>query len=362
MEKRPSKQKKLNYPKTEYKLLSNSHVFLDDLEEEIMKAKSSIDLQFFTFEADSVGNRVAKCLFNAKLRGVKIRFIMDHFIDLFHNDYFIYRPRLNRGLQRIISGEWKDTKKLLKKMAEAGIEVRRSNPLGFLKLRRAFQRNHKKIVIIDSDLPKDAIAYVGGTNLSEHNVSWNDFMVKMKGSMIPILENDFNATWEEKNINGKIKYEDGFVLTDSPDGDHEIIPFVIDLINNSKKSVVIESPYLRGKNIWKSLIEASRRKVDVRIIIPLNNNHKRFSAPTGRSLKNLIKNGVKVYRFKENKGMTHAKAVLVDNVAMFGSSNLSEFMAKRLCEVNIATHNRSMAKQMEKKLYEDMAMSTLQEV
>jgi len=99
----------------------------------------------------------------------------------------------------------------------------------------------------------------------------------------------------------------------------------------------------------------------VRIIVPLHNNHKRLAAPTGRSIKKLLKNGVKVYRFKGNRGMTHAKALLVDNNVMFGSSNLSEFLAKRLCEINIATCNKSMVRQMEEKLAEDMKMSILQE-
>jgi len=356
--------RKLNkkiYPKTSYQLLPNTYVFLDDLEKKIKKAKSCIDLQFLTFEADAIGKRVADYLFEAKLRGIQIRFIIDHFIDLFHNDYYIHRPRLNRKLQRTITNEWNNTKKLISLMAKKGVEIKRTNPLGFLR-RRAFHRNHKKIVTIDSNIPKQAIAYVGGSNLSEHNASWNDFMVKMKGDMIPVLQNDFNATWKDKGVNGRIEYSDGVVMTDSPIGNHEIMPFVLNLINNSKKRVVIESPYLRGKNIWKSLIEASRHGVDVRIIVPLHNNHKRLGAPTNRSLKKLIKNGIQVYRFKENGGMTHAKALLVDNVAMFGSSNLSESLAKRLCEVSISTHNKSMVKQMQEKLYEDMKMSVLQKL
>lgn len=347
--------------KTSYKLLPDTYAFLDDLEKNIKKAKSRIDLQFFTFEADAIGKRVADILFAAKLRGIHVRFIIDHYIDLFHNDYFIHRPRFNRVLQRIITGEWKDTKKLLSQMAKKGIEIKRSNPLGFLR-RRAFQRNHKKLVIIDSNLPKLATAYVGGCNLSEHNASWNDFMVAMKGDMLPILQNDFNLTWKDKNLNGTIEYGDGVVLTDSPNGEHQIVPYVINLINKSKKRVIIESPYLRGKEIWESLIEASLHGIDVRIIVPSHNNHKRLAAPTGRSVKKLLENGVKVYRFKKNKGMTHAKALLVDDIAMFGSSNLNEFLAKRLCEINVATQNKSMIKQMENKLNEDIKMSVLQKL
>jgi len=359
MGKKKLQLKKIIYPKTLYKLLPNTYVFLDNLEKAIKEAKSSIDLQFFTFEADAVGKRVVDLLFKARLRGIQIRFIIDHYIDLSHNDYYLHIPRLNRKLQGAIAGEWRDTKKLISLMVKKGIEIKRTNPLGFLR-RKAFQRNHKKIVTIDSNLPKRAIAYVGGSNLSEHNASWNDFMVGMKGDMVPVLQNDFDATWDNKNINGRIEYSDGIVLTDSPNGNHEIMPFVINLINNSKKRVVIESPYLRGKHIWESLINASAHGIDVRIIVPLHNNHKRFTAPSGRSLKKLLKNGVQVYRFKENKGMTHAKALLVDDVTVFGSSNFNEFLAKRLCEINIATRNKSMVKQMEKKLREDMEMSALQ--
>lgn len=344
-----------------YKLLPNAHLFIDDLEKEIKKAKSSIDLQFHTFEADNIGKRVAEVLLKASKRGIKIRFIVDHFIDLFHNDYFIHRPRFNRALHRIITGEWKETKRLLEFMAKKGIEVKRTNPLGFLR-RKALQRNHKKIVIIDGANPQEAIAYVGGCNLSEHNASWNDFMVKMRGNMIPVLKDDFNATMEDRDVSDKIQYEDGIVLTDSPRGNREIMPFVIDLISNSKKRVIVESPYLRGKNIWNSLIEASRHGVDVRIIVPLNNNHKsRLGAASEKALRRLIENGVKVYRFTESKGMTHAKALLVDEMVMFGSSNLSEFWAKRLTEINIATGNKDMIKQMQDKLYDDMKKSVLQE-
>lgn len=347
------------YPKTSYKLFPDTYVFLDHLEKKIKEAKSRIDLQFFTFEADAIGKRVADLLFQAKLRGIQIRFIIDHFIDLFHNDYLIHKPRLNRGLQKTITNEWKNTKKLLLLMAKKGIQIKRTNPLGFLR-RKALHRNHKKIVTIDSNIPQRAIAYVGGSNLSEHNAAWNDFMVGMKGDIIPVLQNDFDATWGNKNVNGRIEYSDGVVLLDSPNGEHEIMPYVINLINNSKKRVTIESPYLRGKHIWESLIGASLHGVDVRVIIPLHNNRRRLAAPTGRSLRKLLQNSVKVYRFKKNKGMTHAKALLADDIAMFGSSNLNELLAKRLCEINIATHNKDMVKQMQDKLNADMKMSILQ--
>lgn len=343
--------------KSSYELLQNAEMFLVSLEEEIKRAKSSIDLQFFTFEADTIGKRVARALFKAKQRGIRIRFILDYFIDLAHNDHNIHRPRLNRKLHRSIVNEWKETKKLLAEMKEKGIEIKRTNPLGFF-LRMALWRNHKKIIIIDNGISSKSAAYIGGINLCEHNVSWNDFMVRMTGDVIPIIQEDFNMTWEDRNKGRMVEYSDGIVLTDSRKMP-KIMPYVKSLIDNSQELVIMESPYLYGKGIKQCLIDAARRNVDVSIIVPLHNN-KRFFAPRGRFLKHLIRGGVHVYQFKENGGMTHAKALLIDNKVVFGSSNFNEFLSGRICEINIATKNEDMVKQLREKLGSDMQVSKKQ--
>lgn len=343
--------------KTSYELLQDVDKFLISFEEEVKRAKSSIDLQFYTFEADTIGKRAAKILFKAKKRGIRIRFLQDHFIDLFHNDRSIRRPRLNRRLHRSVINEWKETKKLLAEMEAKGIEIKRTNPLGLF-FRKALQRDHKKIVIIDSDIPAKSVAYIGGINLCEHNALWNDFMVKMTGDMIPIIQEDFNMTWEDKNEGRIIEYSDGLILTDSRKSP-QIMPYLKNLIDNAQKLVKIESPYLYGKEIKQRLLDAVLRGVDVSVIVPLHNN-KRFFAPRGRFLKQLMRGGVRVYLFEKNGGMTHAKALLADDIAVFGSSNFNEFLSGRICEINIVTKNENMVRQLQEKLDSDMRTSVKQ--
>ncbi|MBF8249921.1 MAG: hypothetical protein HW400_522 [Candidatus Levybacteria bacterium] len=343
--------------KSSYELLQNVEKFLVSFEEEVRRAKSSIDLQFYTFEADTVGKRAVKILFEAKKRGIRIRFLQDHFIDLFHNDRSIRRPRLNRRLHRSVVNEWNETKKLLAEMEKKGIEIKRTNPLGLF-FRKALQRDHKKMVIIDSELPSKSVAYIGGINLCEHNALWNDFMVKMTGDMVSIIQEDFNLTWEDKNIGKITKYSDGIVLTDSRKSP-QIMPYLTNLIDHAEKSVIVESPYLYGKEIKQNLIDAAQKGVDVSVIVPLHNN-KRFFAPSGRFLKKLIRGGAHVYSFEKNGGMTHAKAMLIDNAAVFGSSNFNEFLSGRICEINIATENEDMVRQLRKKLESDMQVSQKQ--
>lgn len=342
--------------KLTHQLLSSNKDFLNILERDIKQANFSIDLQFYTFEADSIGKRIAKELFKARKRGIRIRFIIDRFIDFSHNDYYIRKPRLNRKLRRTIVDEWRETIEIMAKMKERGIEIKRSNPLGFL-MRKALFRNHKKIVTIDTLIPNKATAYIGGTNLSEHNASWNDFMVRMTGDMVKIIQEDFDLTWNDYNIYGRVKkYKNGLILTDAR-GSAKIIPYLKRLIKNAKKSIILESPYVYGKELYEYLTKAAKKGVNVSVIVPLNNN-KKFFAPREKSLKLLKKAGVSVYRFAKNNGMTHAKGLLIDDeTAMFGSSNFNDFLSGKLCEINIATKSKEIVKQIKEKLNFDIKCS-----
>lgn len=340
--------------KTSYELLDDAQSFLASLEKEIESAKSTIDLQFYTFEADAIGQRVARALVKAKKRGIRVRFLQDYSIDLYHNCYYIRRPRLNRSLHRRIINKWKATKELLAEMQAKGIGIKLTNPLGFF-LRKALHRDHKKMVVIDSGIPAKSSAYIGGMNLCEHNAFWNDFMVRMSGEMVSVIQEDFNMTWENKNEGRVIDYNDGVVLTDSRKSP-QIMPYLKGLIDQAQKIILAESPYLYGKKIKECLIAAVRRGIDVRLIVPLRNN-RRFFSPRGRFLKQLVDGGVHVYQFEKTGGMTHAKAFLIDDTAVFGSSNFNEFLSGRSCEISIATKNKKMVKQLREKLDKDMLVS-----
>jgi cardiolipin synthase A/B len=64
----------------------------------------------------------------------------------------------------------------------------------------------------------------------------------------------------------------------------------------------------------------------------------------------LLKNGVRVYFYP---GMTHVKALLVDDWACLGSANLNH-MSMRLCqEQNVATSDPEFAGQLKRELFEE---------
>jgi cardiolipin synthase len=338
-----------------YKLIAGGKEFFNDLKDQIDKARVSVWLQFYTFEADDAGLPIAQALMNAATRGVDVYLMVDSSIHLQHNDYFLHVPRLNRRLQNSIVREWRATKRLLKTMKAAGVNVKMLSPIGLFR-QKAFYRDHKKLVVIDAEAKSKAICYVGGINPSDHNESWNDFMVKMHGNVSQLVHKDLACTWQGKNSSGVQKYGDGLFITDARNDAH-IIPYATKLIANAKKRVVVESAYLWGKDIMAALITAAKNGVHVEVIVPFKNNRRVFVL-NGKHLKVLSQAGANVYRYQGHGGMTHTKALLADSTALFGSNNFSEFLSGKITEANIATKNAQLVSQLERFLKSDIRKST----
>jgi len=174
------------YGPSTYELLASAGVFLADLHQELGRAVSSIDMQFYTFECDSVGQPIAQFLMALDGMRIRRRMLIDQYINLAHNDKYMRVPRRDRELSRAIASEWHATLRLIDAMRGTNVQVRMTNPLGLLYY-RALHRDHRKLVLIDADIPEKAVAYLGGINPSEHNAGWNDFMVKITGDAIPPL-------------------------------------------------------------------------------------------------------------------------------------------------------------------------------
>ena len=338
-----------------YELIPDAEAILADWEMQIRKAKSSIKMQFHTYEADLIGQRVSGVLLEAAERGIKVQLLVDYYTDLYHSGQLIHLPRLNKTVRQALRSEWEATKLLFQIMKVGGIQIKRTNSLGFL-FRKSLWRDHKKLVIIDSEDKENQVAYVGGINVAEHHITWHDFMVKMRGCIVTYLDQDFDRTWSgEANSGRQIHYGDGYLITDSP-GRSLIFEEVLQVISMAKRRVILESPYVCGQKMQRALTNAAERGVDVSLIVPLHNNH-RISVLTQRSLKYLARSGLHIYQYRNNGGMTHAKALLADDLAVFGSSNFNQFLAGKLGELSIVSPNRALVSQLEVLLNKDMTDS-----
>lgn len=242
------------------------------------------------------------------------------------------------------------------------IRVRqRTNPFLFF--------DHSKTTILDQKL-----AFIGGMNIGrEYRYDWHDMMMEIKGPVVDILRNDFNRAWAHAGFMGdleKLIYKLKRKKTETDDlgypirvlftrpGDSQIYRTQIAAIRNAKRYIYIQNAYFSDDKILYELVKASRRGVDVRVILPDVGNWKKISL-TG-SLKNMMNssnalaanvmlaNGIKVYLYP---GVSHIKAAVYDGWACLGSANFDKASLHLNEEINIATSHAPAVNRLIERLF-----------
>jgi cardiolipin synthase len=262
-------------------------------------------VQTLSFEGDSGGGRLAQALHESQARDRRI--LVDEFTRWVQNDRFLYRPKAL--LDKELQAEVRETDRMMRRLAQAGVRVRWGSKLGFL-LRRTAWRNHKKLLLIDRD-----IVYVGGINFTEHNFGWHDMMLRIQDPEVAsFCRRDFERSWTGERNSETARFPGLELLhIDPPD----LSPYenVWDLLANAREEIFVESAYITIP-LSDHLAEAAGRGIRVRILSPADNNiplFQRFitweSERHGFDLRFL-------------PGMTHMKAILVDGEHLIiGSAN-----------------------------------------
>jgi len=338
------------YIPNSYKLVGGSPAALEAMITAFDEARVSIGVQFFSFEADEVGLRVAAALMRAAKRNVRVRVIIDSNLRINQADAYVYSLRLNKQERRKQRQRVRNNLAMVAGMRAAGVEVQFCSPLWI----HWYTRDHRKLVIVD-----ERHAWLGGFNPTAQNFAWHDFIVKIAGGAARPLAFVFDATWNGKMSGGTLRHNDGVVMVDMPMFPSTIWRATLRLIDHAEERIVIESPYLQGGALWRTLFAAARRDVPVDVIVPFK-NHKRLWVPTERQLKRAVSKGLTVHRFEGTGGMAHTRALLADDWAIFGSHAFNAMSSGKLAELSMATRNRSLVHQLERFLQNDMANSQLQ--
>lgn len=362
-------------------------------------AEKTIDIQYFIFSLDNVGLIACDYLVRAADRGVKIRIIVDDLmVDADLQDILnfnshknisvkIYNPGVNLG------------KNIYGKIKEFATNFRSAN-----------QRMHNKTFIVDGkvvitggrNIADEYFDYDHGYNFRDRDILmlgkaseqvnksfdefWNSPLsvdvadIIKSDSEIVYTKNKFDklheyacnpvnfwpqireritnlpATFKKiKNSGDLVWLNDVKFISDMPgknDGTHGLLgggnstTALVDLINNAKSSIDIQTPYLitteQSRNLFKKAVD---RGVKIRILtnsLASTDNVEAFSSyQTDR--KKLLETGVKIYEFRpdaaeRNNIMTgelqktlehkpifglHAKSMVIDNITtVIGTFNL----------------------------------------
>lgn len=311
-------------------LLMNGKEKFDDLFKAISQAQKSVHLEYFNFRNDSITNALVDLLAERAKAGVEVRALFDGFGNCSNN-----QPLKKRHIRD---------------MRSRGIEIFEFNPVRFPWIDDLFNRDHRKIVVIDGQ-----IAYTGGMNVADYYIkgtrlvgSWNDMHCRIDGDEVNTLQKIFLRMWNKvsgQNIHGpqyyRAKRQDYFkglkpdttptaykktvgIINREPHTSNDIIRyFYLNAINDAKDSIKIINPYFTlSHKLKKALCKAVKRGVKVEIMlstrsdIPLTPDYGFFNAH------NLMQAGCNIWMY--TAGFHHTKIIMVDGrFCTVGSANLN---------------------------------------
>lgn len=334
-------------------LLIDGREFFPAFEEELRRARQSIDLQLYIWDNDDTSAHYADFVKEIG-RSVPVRILID---DIGSTVSASLKPHTAApaGFSAV-----PDMARYLR--TDSSLRVRRIlNPWAIL--------DHCKLLVFDGQT-----ALLGGINIGrEYFSEWHDLMVRVRGPIVDQLQPEFDKKWRlahplgdlsllapKKEIAPRARsipnaYPIRVLTTNLLEGRREPLVAMLEAIRASRTRVWIENEYLTSDRILDALLGARKRGVDVRVIIPEIDFEKTMHLGNHQAAGPLIKAGARVYRYP---GMTHMKAMICDGWATVGATNLDTHSLQISYELNICYSDPKAVEQLAQRVFQsDFAVS-----
>ena len=251
-------------------------------------------------------------------------------------------------------------------------------PLRLWSLERTNKRNHRRIMVIDG-----RVGFTGGYGVDDTwsgngrtEGRWRETNVRLQGPIVQSLQEAFVEHWREATsvlLGGKdyfpyppVTVKDVPVLAQvvrsSPlQGNDAMYRVFLQTISSARTSILISTPYLLpGEQLTEALLDAVRRGVRVRVLIPsvVKSSGVEFvtQASQREAFGALLDGGVQLHEY--SPALLHTKMMIIDGTwATVGSTNLDNRSMAMNDELNVMFYDRTIAKRLEEVFAADVAYS-----
>ncbi len=332
-------------------LLRNGAQYFPALEAAIANAQHEIHLQAYIYMADAAGMRIGNALKQAAQRGVAVHVLLDGF------------------------GSKALPKAFIEALEQAGVQVMfyrpKISPWSLKKSR--LRRLHRKVVAVDGK-----IGFVGGINIIDdfdvpnpapNNVPPRiDFAVRLEGALLPAISASVHKLWRrlawaqflrlkitvaaKTNLpanstfaHSKTGLKAAYILRDNVLHRHDIEDAYLSAINHAKSEIIIANAYfVPGIKFRQALLAAAKRGVSVKLLLQGRMEYfLMFAAHAFYS--EFLDHGIEIYEYR--KSFMHSKVAVIDNEwATVGSSNIDPFSLLLAREANIMVQDGAFAKEL----------------
>ena len=260
--------------------------------EVIAHARHCIKLESYIFADDEIGRKIAAALGERARAGRQVLVHIDAAGSLFW------------GSQRLANS-----------LTQDGVQVRWFHRWSWRHPSRYNRRNHRKLLVVDG-----RIGFLGGFNIHRENSRtaygarrWRDTHVKVHGQLAHNLQILFDAFWRGRRlVSPTLHAADGMLITNHAHrGRRRLRALYSNHIAKARQRVWLSTPYfVPDRRTQRALMDAARRGVDVRVLVPLKNDVRVVQWAARAAYAGLMNAGVRIYRYMPR--MLHAKTLTVD--------------------------------------------------
>jgi phosphatidylserine/phosphatidylglycerophosphate/cardiolipin synthase-like enzyme len=318
-------------------LLIDGASFFPRIFDELTHAKHNIYIENYLVEDGNLWAVFIMLLKGAADKGVQVKCIFDGFgaSDVYHD--------------------------LVHLNTHPNIEVKYFNPINFLKLgAKSLRRTHIKLFVVD-----ERVAFTGGTGLTDKFYdpmsqvsSWSEAMVRVEGESMQYVCSLF--LWRFYSIQSTtqrsllLSRPNEFIPGRELEGwlyahhftTHWIKRALYRQLAKAEKRIWINSAYFfPTRKTLRYLKKKAMAGVDVRLLLPGVTDVLVMKYLARGRYKKLLSAGVSIHEL--NGRFIHSKIVLVDDWATIGSFNLDILSFRLNHELNYATYDLALVKQLE---------------
>jgi cardiolipin synthase len=328
----------------------------------IAAARHRILVEFYIVEDDGVAAEFGELLMRKAAEGVSVALMYDSVGSLGTEKAFFDRLR------------------------SGGVAVCAFNPINPLERPGHWgliQRNHRKVLAVDSD-----IAFTGGINLSNvyakgsfgsgrqrppsddaDSEGWRDTQVELQGPVVGALAAVFRESWARQGCEGTLPPApparvaapgQRVVKLVAGDPEHGINPTYTALlraIDAAKDSVQLTMAYFApGSELIEALCDAARRGVAVSLVLPGRSDVTLVLHAARARYAQLLEAGVQIHEMSH--AVMHAKTAVIDGVfSSVGSSNMDWRSIVGNNEIDVIVLGDDFGQQMQALFARDVAAS-----
>ena len=329
----------------------------DAMIEMIQHARHTAVLESYILRADSVGQRFAAALGDAKKRGVRVR----------------------------VLGDWVGSRgtpaSFHSALRRSGVELRIFSRPGWRRWLGLVPRDHRKLLVVD-----DAIGLTGGIGIGEQwqtgllrkrHSPWRDTCVRIAGPAARDMARAFERMWRRAEGAQPLRARRRLTrATRGADLDPATgAPSLVGIVEGEPGRLRIgRALHLQAaaaqRSIWlasayfvpsfaetEALAGAARDGVDVRLLVPSKYDHPWVRRFATRFYARLLHNGVRIWEWRGE--MMHAKTTVVDGRwVRVGSTDFNPFGVMINFELDALIEDAAIGAQAEQMFLRDLAQST----